>query len=222
MVPTNAMPRARRRRLNTLSLGLLVVSALLVVFGGWRARTPGTPEPDWAGLRTAMTALRRGADVSACDAVGDGPPRLDCLQYAQSIGVQQLDPAAVRAACDRMTDAHWRQSCLMDALTIDPAQDLVSYVHACEQQVPLYVFHCESHARNRLEGRPREVPLAPEARPDQLVRVFKRLVTDHTDPEKAVIARAFGERLRLFGVAEGACATIDAMLVPYCLQGHRG
>lgn len=194
---------------------------MFVVFGGWRARTPGTPQHDWAGLRTAMTALRRGADVSACDAVGDGAPRLDCLQYAQSIGVQQLDPAVVRSACDRMTDAHWRQSCLMDALTIDPALDLVSYAHACEQQVPLFAFHCYSHARNRLEERQREVPLAPEAQPDQLVQVFPRLVDDHTDPEKAVTARAFGKRLRAFGEGEDDCTTIDAMLVPYCLQGHR-
>jgi len=207
---------------NRLTLGLLIVSTGFVAFGLWRPVRPVDEAPeDWAGLRVAMTALRAGADVSACDAVGDGAPRLDCLQYAQSIGVQQLDPAMVRAACDRMTDANWRQSCLMDALTIDPALDLVSYVDACEEQVPLYVFHCDSHARNRLEERERELPLAPEARSDQLLRVFPRLVNDHTDPEKAVTARAFGKRLRAFEVGEAPCTALDPMLVPYCLQGHR-
>ncbi len=215
------MRRATPRPLNSLTAALLVGSGVFVAIGAWRALHPvdAAPGTDWGGLRVAMRAMRGGADVSACDAVAEGAPRLDCLQYAASLGVQARDAAAVRAACAGMTDAPWRQSCLMDALGVDPALDVVSYVEACEEQVPLYAFHCETHARNRMEERQGEVPLAPEARPDKLVTVFPKLVFHHTDPENVLTARAFGKRLRSAGVAVDGCSSVDAALVAPCQQG---
>jgi hypothetical protein len=212
----------RRSAASAVPAALMIASLGLIGFGVWRAqREDGASEADWSALPAAMQALREGAPVSACDPVSEGAPKLTCLQFAQGAAVQHKNLATLRAACEAMTEEAWRQSCLLDALALDPALNLVRYVDACEEQVPLYAFHCETHARNRMEGRLNELPLLAEDTPEQLVRVFPKLVANHTAVENAITARAFGARLRASGLPEHDCANIDPVYTPPCSLGYR-
>ena len=201
---------------------LMIGSLALIGFGAWRAvHSAPAPDADWSTLPAAMRALREGAPVSACDPVPEGAPKLTCLQYAEGAAVLHKNVAGVRDACEAMTDEAWRQSCEMDALALDPTLNLVRYVDACEQRVPLYAFHCRTHARNRMEGRLNEVPLLTEDTPEQLVRVFPKLVENHTAAENVITARAFGARLRASGLPEYECANIDPVYTTPCFLGYR-
>lgn len=204
-------------------LGAASLTGVLCALAAAALRPPGAGDAaGWAGLRAAMDTLRQGGGVEACDAVSAPEATLDCLQFAAAVGLQRRDLAAVRAACARMEDPAWQQSCRMDALAIDPTLDLVGYVDTCEADVPLYAFHCETHARNRMEARVDELPLVDEAHPERLAAVFPRLVHGHTDPENVVTARAFGARLRASGRPVSDCDGLDALLKPPCVAGWGG
>lgn len=213
----------RRTRSWPLVIGAAALTGVLCALAAAALRGAGAGDAaSWATLRTAMDTLRQGGGVAACDAVTEPEARLDCLQYAASVALQRRDVAAVRAACAGMAEPAWRQSCVMDALAIDPTLDLVGYVAACEADTPLYAFHCETHARNRMEARDDELPLVAEAHPDQLARVFPVLVNGHTDAENVVTARAFGARLRASGRPVTDCDGLDALLKPPCVAGWGG
>lgn len=203
-----------------LVIGAAVLTGVLCALGVAALRSAHTGEAaGWEGLREAMAALRQGGSAEVCEAVVAPEARLDCLQYAASVALQRLDVGAVRAACAAMGEAAWRQSCVMDALAIDPTLDLAGYVDACEAEVPLYAFHCETHARNRMEARDNEIPLVAEAHPERLAGVFPVLVHGHTDAENVITARAFGVRLRASGRPVSDCDGLDALLAPACVAG---
>lgn len=196
----------------------MIVSTGSIGFGAWlhTLDSAGASRVGWTPLPPAMTALRSGAPASTCDDVADGPARVTCLLYAADVALHHGDVVRLREVCGRLPDETWRQSCSMDALGIDPALDLVAYVEACDRAVPLYTFHCISHARNRLEGLPGELPLAPEARPADLVRVFPTLAHDPDPAANEVAAGAIGARLSAFGQPISACDALDPLARTPC------
>ncbi len=174
----------------------------------------------WTSLYDAIGVIKKGGDSTACLAVADGAPRLNCLLYAADHALHANDLTALRATCERMPDQTWKESCLLDAIDIDPALDLVGTVAACESETPALAYHCEGHVRNRMKLFPREIALAPEVHPEQMVGVFNKLVYDHTVPENEETAQAFGKRLHTFGRPIDDCGQIDASLQAKCRDGY--
>ncbi len=215
-------PRDPRRQawMRAVPLAALALALGLLAMGAFQALRPPAAPPVWHDLAAAMETLRSDPAPEACAKL-TGDERLTCLLYAADRGVHVGDAAVVRAVCVAMDDASWKQSCLLDALAIDPSLSLVAYIDACETETPLYTFHCAAHARNRMELAPREVPLAPESKPSELVRVFPILVDGHSNAENVVAARAFGELLDGSGEPESECAKIPAAWAPACVEGFR-
>lgn len=211
------MPHSALRALPLIGM---IVSTGSICLGAW-LHTLDSAEASrlgWTPLSPVMAALRSGAPAAACEGVADGPPRVTCLLYAADVALHRGDVTALREVCGRLPAGTWRQSCSLDALGIDPALDLVAYIDACDRAVPLYRFHCVSHARNRLEGLPGELPLAPEARPAELVRIFPTLALDPDPAANEVAARAIGARLSASGQPISACDALDPTLQAPCRE----
>lgn len=203
-----------------LLLGIGGCSLVLLALGAWQWREGQRDvEAEWRTLADALLKVRAGADSAVCEGVAAGAPRLNCLLVAADHALHANDLAALTATCGRMPDAVWKESCLLDAIAIDPSLSLVNYVETCEVMTPTLAYHCESHARNRMKRFPREIPLAAEERPEDMVRVFPKLVYQHTVPENEETAAAFGARLHEFGRPATDCEKIEPLLHAACARG---
>ncbi|MSP55354.1 MAG: hypothetical protein EXR69_07105 [Myxococcales bacterium] len=209
-----------RSKGDRILLGVAGCSVLFLAFGAWQWRAGRADvNADWRTLAEALVKVRADGDSAVCEGVAVGAPQLNCLLVAADRALHVNDLAALTATCGRMPDPVWKESCLLDAIAIDPTLSLVTYVDRCEAMTPTLAFHCESHARNRMKLFPREIPLAAEEHPEDMVRVFPKLVYQHTVPENEETAAAFGARLSEFGRPATDCLKIEVSLQAACTLG---